>query len=193
LLLAASSGWSLPAAAADEPVPVAEPASGGADRPSPTASDLPPGPIKRAILDLRKAVDAAGQAPDLIAKPLREAVRAADRSSGARAAGDTPHAGLLMRLANQWVAAGEAVLQAVKVEREANQAAKTARDLSTKLQRAEALLTEQQARLGRLRSEVKKAQASVDAAKSSAAGAEKKRIDDKRPKKKGAAKKGAKP
>ncbi|HHH28380.1 MAG TPA: hypothetical protein ENK57_08555 [Polyangiaceae bacterium] len=166
---------------AEPPVP---PAPGGAHQPALDPSDLPPGPLKRAILDFQKAVRASGQPESTVSKPIREALRAADRALGARAAGDTRHGGMLERLAKQWVATGEAILKAVASEASATAAIQRLQELTTKLERAEALLVEQQSRLGRLQAQIRTAEAEVAKNEEAAADAERKRID--RPKKRGA-------
>jgi hypothetical protein len=155
----------------------APPAGGGAVRPPPGASELAPGPVKRLILDLQKSARDARQPEAIVDKPVREAIRAAERARGARAAGDSRHGGMLERLAKQWVATGEAVVRAVKVEALAAEATQEVQELTTKLERAEALLVEQQARLGRLRSELEAAEADLAKKKAEAAGAEDARLD----------------
>jgi hypothetical protein len=159
-----------------EPAPV-PPASGGANDPQAAPSDLPAGPTKREILDFQKALRASGQPASTVDKPLREAIRAAERAQGARAAGDALHGGMLDRLAKQWVATGEAVLKAVASEASAAAASKELQELTTKLERAEALLVEQQARLGRLQAEIQAAEEEVAKRKGEATDAERKRLD----------------
>ena len=138
--------------------PLAAAHGGTASGPPPGASDLPPGPIKRAILDLQGQLRGLGGRAELIQAPVDSALRALERARGARAAGDRPHAALLDKVAEQWVSAATAVLRAVSLERQAETEAKRQRDLVTKVERAQALLTEQQARLGRLEVEVSKAE-----------------------------------
>lgn len=173
-----------PAAPPADPAGPVPPASGGANVPAAAPSDLPPGPIKRQILDFQKAVRASGQPESTVAKPLKEALRAAERAQGARAAGDARHGGMLERLATQWMATGEAVLKAVAAEAGAAKAIAEVQELTTKLERAEALLVEQQARLGRLQAEIEDAEAAVDERKKAAADAEDERLGKKRGKKK---------
>lgn len=146
-------------------------------------SDLPPGPIKREILDFQKSIRESGQPESTVSKPLKEALRAAERAQGARAAGDARHGGMLEQLAKQWVATGEAVLKAVASEAKAASAIEHVQQLTTKLERAEALLVEQQARLGRLQAEIQHAEAKVADDESAAADAERKRLDKAGPKK----------
>lgn len=157
-------------------------------RPAPAASELPPGPVKRLILDLQKAFREARLPKTIVEKPLREAIRAAERARGARAAGDGRHGGMLEQLAKQWVQTGQGVLRAVEVEAQAAEATAEVQQLSTKLERAEALLVEQQARLGRLRSELEEAEAGVASNKAEAAAAEDARLDEAGRKRRGGAK-----
>jgi hypothetical protein len=139
------------------------------------ASELPAGPIKRMILDLQKALR---EEPKAIGeRPVKEAVHAASRAEGARGSGDRQHGSLLDKLAEQWVKAGKALLRAVKSESGAAKVAGRARELATKVQRAEALLHEQQARLGRLRTELKAEEQKAKDRTSGAAAAEKARIE----------------
>jgi len=162
--------------AGDQAVPV-PPASGGANRPLTEPSELPPGSIKRMILDFQKELRDSGRPESTVEKPLSEALRAAERARGARAAGDGLHGGMLERLARQWIDAGKAVLEAVAIEERAAEAAAEAQQLTTKLERAEALLVEQQARLGRLKAEIEEAGAAVDDDKAAAAESEAERLD----------------
>ena len=171
-----------PASATSPELPV-PPASGGAHAPPAVPSDLPPGPLKREILDFQKTVRESGQPESTVKKPLKEALRAAERAQGARAAGDARHGGMLERLAKQWVATGEAVLKAVASEAKAAAAIERVQELTTKLERAEALLVEQQARFGRLQAEIQDAEVKVDQDEDAAAAAERKRLEKAGPKK----------
>jgi hypothetical protein len=141
------------------------------------ASELSPGPIKRLILDLQKALREEGLPKQIGDRPLAESVRAAARAESARGGGDGQHGTLLDRLAEQWVKAGKAVLRAVKSEQAAKKIAARARELATKVERAEALLHEQQARLGRLRAELKTEEARAKERSAAAAAHEKQRVD----------------
>lgn len=141
------------------------------------ASELPASAAKRLILEVQKNVREDKLPKEIVARPLSEAIRAADRARGARDAGDTQHGTLLDKLAEQWASAGEAVLRAVRAERAAQKEAKDLTELSTKLKRAEALLHEQQARLGRLRAELKRLEAKTKGQEAAAADVEKKRVE----------------
>jgi len=152
-------------------------AHGGASTFELEASDLEPGPLKRKILDVEKQVRAGGHSPDLVREPLGEAVEAAERARGARAAGDEWHGGLLTKLGEQWASCAAAVVQATEVEAKARAEAAQLRELTTKLERAEALLAEHQARLGRLQAEVAKAEKKAAAEASAAAEGETKRLE----------------
>ncbi len=177
---------------AESPPPEKEPADaapkGGDDTPRKpsnkrgrtTASQLPPSAAKRAILDVQKQARDSGIEPDLIDRPLGEAVRAAERARGARDAGDGAHGGLLDKLAQQWATAGRAVLRAIRSERVAKKSAEVLAELTTKVKRAEALLHEQQARLGRLRAELKRLEAKRTTDKRSEIESEKKRVTPKK-------------
>ena len=122
------------------------------------ASELPPSAAKRLILELQKSVRKEKLSPEVVARPVGEAIRAADRARGARDAGDARNSTLLNKLAEQWASAGKAVLRAVRAERAAKAEAKRLTELATKVKRAEALLHEQQSRFGRLRAELKRLQ-----------------------------------
>ncbi len=152
-------------------------AHGGASTAKIEVSDLEPSPLKRQILDVQKQVRAGGHSPDLVRKPLEEAVQAGERARGARAAGDKWHGGLLTKLGEQWASCAAAVVRAAEVESKAQAEAKKLRELTTKLERAEALLAEQQARLGRLKAEVAKAEKKAASAAQTAASGEAKRLD----------------
>ncbi len=157
--------------------PAAAHAGGGVVSQAPTVSELEPGPVKRLLLDLQKRLREGKHAPALIQAPVQEALRASDRARSARAAGDGRHAPMLDKLAEQWASAAEAVLRAVETEKKAAAEAQRLAELTTKVERAEALLAEHQARLGRLQAEVKKAEQGIDDAGARAAEREKKRIE----------------
>ncbi len=144
---------------------------------SKSASELAPSAAKRLIVELQKKVRKQKLLPELVRRPVGEAMRAADRATGARDAGDPKNAALLDKLAERWATAGTAVLRAILSERAAKRQATRLSALTTKLKRAEALLHEQQARLGRLRAELKRLQAKTATRKATTAGAEKRRID----------------
>lgn len=150
---------------------------GGAVAQPPTVSELEPGPVKRLLLDLQARIREGKHQPELIEAPLTEALRASDRARSARAAGDRPHASMLDKLAEQWATAATAVVRAVETEQKAAAEAQRFAELATKVERAEALLAEHQARLGRLQAEVKKAEQGIDDQSARAADREKKRIE----------------
>ncbi|MBW2455794.1 MAG: hypothetical protein JRI68_14855 [Deltaproteobacteria bacterium] len=152
-------------------------ADGGASTAEIEVSDLEPSPLKRQILDVQKQVRAGDLSPDLVREPLEEAVQAGERARGARAAGDKWHGGLLTKLGEQWASCAAAVVRAAEAEGKARADAKQLRELTTKLERAEALLDEQQARLGRLKAEVAKAEKKAAEAAQTAADGEAKRIN----------------
>jgi hypothetical protein len=151
------------------------------------ASELEPGPVKRLILDVQKQVRDGKHEATLVEHPIDEAIRAADRARSARAAGDRPHSGMLDKLAEQWAKVGSVVLRAVDTEKSARVDAQRLAELTIKVERAQALLTEQQARLGRLDAELEKAEQTLDAAAKKSANKETKRVAP-RKKKKGKAK-----
>jgi hypothetical protein len=146
-------------------------------KPEVTVSELPPSAAKRLIVELQKNLRKEKLSEELIERPVGEAIRAADRARGANDAGDSRNSTLLMKLAEQWASAGKAVLRAVLAEREAKKQASALAELTTKVKRAEALLHEQQSRLGRLRTELQQLEAAVAAKKSATAETEKKRVE----------------
>ena len=152
-------------------------AHGGSSTAKIQASDLAPGPLKRQVLDVQKQVREGGHPPQLVKEPLREAVQAAERARGARAAGDKWHGSLLTKLGEQWAHCAAAVVRATEAEAKSRAEAKRLRELTTKLERAEALLAEQQARFGRLQAEVRKAEKKAAAAVEAAAESEKGRME----------------
>jgi hypothetical protein len=119
------------------------------------ASDLPPSALKRQILDVERRVKEQGQRPELVKQPLAEAIRAAERARSARVSGDARHGGMLEKLGEQWVSVAKELLRAAELEKKAAVEARRARDLVIKVDRAEALLVEQHARIGRLGTQVK--------------------------------------
>ena len=152
-------------------------ASSGSSTAKIQASDLEPGPLKRQILDVQKQSRAGGHPRSLVEGPLGEAVAAAERARGARAAGDKWHSGLLTKLGMQWARCGGAVVRATEAEAKSRAEAKRLRELTTQLERAEALLAEHQARLGRLQAEVAKAEKKAAAAAEVVAGREVGRLE----------------
>jgi hypothetical protein len=134
---------------------------GGGGGYTPDASDLPAGPLKRQILDVEQRVQNQKHKPELVKQPLGDALRAAERARGARASGDRLHGSLLDKLGEQWVKVANALLRAVEIERKAATEARRARELRLKVERAQALLAEQHARVGRLQAEVKSLEAKV--------------------------------
>jgi acyl-coenzyme A thioesterase PaaI-like protein len=144
-------------------------------------SDLPPGPLKRSILDIEKRVEEGKHPREIVELPKGEALRAAERARGAHAAGDGRHGGMLSKLAEQWVGVAVALLRAAEIEKKATSEAKRVRALRVEVERAEALLAEQQARLGRLQAEVKAAEAGVRGAADRTKLEERERIGAKKP------------
>lgn len=130
-------------------------AHGGAAPSKLRASDLPPSPLKRQILDIERQVKEQRHRPELVKAPLAEAIRAAERARSARVAGDARHGGMLEKLGEQWVSVARELLRAAELEKKAAVEARRARDLVIKVDRGEALLVEQHARIGRLGTEVK--------------------------------------
>jgi hypothetical protein len=143
----------------------------------PSVSDLQPSPVKRLLLDVQKQMRDGKHPRELIAQPIDDAVRAANRARGARAAGDKVHGAVLDKLATQWANTAKAVLRAVAAEQAATLVATRLREFSTKVKRAEALLTEQQARLGRLQEQVRKAEQRVQRSSNRAADGEARRLE----------------
>lgn len=154
--------------------------AGGTQAP-PTASELPPGPVKRMILDVQKQVRDDKHAPELVDEPVEEALRAAERARGARAAGDARHGAMLAKLAQQWAEVAQAVLRAATVEAAARAEAARLREATMKVERAETLLSEQQARLGRLQKQVEQAEARAKAARGEVVAAERERTEPSAP------------
>jgi len=147
-------------------VAFAAPASahgGAASDTIPPASELPPGPIKKDILALERTAHEEKHSEELLQRPISEALRSMERMRGAKAAGDERHGSQLEQLAERWVRTAKAVLRAVQRERAATEEAKRLTELEEKVERAASLLSEQQARLGRLQAQVE--QAERDAAK----------------------------
>lgn len=161
---------------------LAEAHSAGGTGGPPPASELPPGPVKRMILDVQKRLVADDRDPELVEHPIAEALRAAERGRGAVAAGDQVHGGMFDKLAERWAKVATAVLEAVTREAAAKAEAERLQDLEQKVERAETLLSEQQARLGRLEKQVERAEARVEAAEGAARAAERDRTAPKKPK-----------
>ncbi len=140
-----------------------------AGSPAHAGADMDESSVERLVERVLQQVKAAQFAPTLVAGPLDKSKKAITRARSARAAGDGWHSRLLQYLAGEWAQTADATLRAAKAERDAEIAATKAHELRTKLERARALLTEQQARRGRLRAEVNKAeQLARDAAKATA-------------------------
>ncbi|MEM1033622.1 MAG: hypothetical protein AAGN82_25020 [Myxococcota bacterium] len=136
-------------------------AHGGGSNDVPSASELPPGPIKKDLLGIRRRLQTEKLDEELLERPLAEVLRSVERTRGAKAAGDARHGAQLEQLANRWLKAARAVLKAVLAERRASRAATQLRDREQALDRAAALLSEQQARLGRLQAQVAAAEAAA--------------------------------
>ncbi len=144
-------------------------AHGGASSETvPPASELPPGPVKKDILALQRTAHEEKHSDELLQRPISEALRSMERMRGAKAAGDERHGSQLEQLAKRWVSTAKAVLRAAQAERAATGAAERLTELEEKVERAASLLSEQQARLGRLQAQVE--QAEKDAAKKRSGG-----------------------
>lgn len=131
---------------------------GAASNTIPPASELPPGPIKKDILALERTAHEEKHADELLQRPISEALRSMERMRGAKAAGDERHGSQLEQLAKRWVRTAKAVLRAVQLERAATEEAERLTELEEKVERAASLLSEQQARLGRLQAQVEQAE-----------------------------------
>lgn len=121
------------------------------------------------------AKDAAAQ--KLVAGPVHDAKVALERARGARVSGDDAHAKMLDGLALELAGTARDVQRAAEAEARSFATVQKARDLSTKLERARALLEETQARRGRATAELDKAEADAKAANDAAAQAEQKRLE----------------
>ena len=133
----------------------------GATRPRPLGGDveeLPPGPVKRALFDLRADAMREGVDQGLIARPMAEAVRAMARAMGARASGDEPHAVMLEGLATGFVELGSLTVRAIAREQAMKALAARVEAAAIKLARARALVAEEAARRGRLTALVERAE-----------------------------------
>ncbi len=126
-------------------------AEAGASRSAPSSHEL-----WRKLQGIERRVRQAGFNDALVAEPLAESRRALERARGARAAGDRRHGALLERLAAEWAGAAASTLRAARAERRARQQAERAQELATRLERARALLAEQQARRGRLQAKLRR-------------------------------------
>jgi hypothetical protein len=152
-------------------------AHGGGPRPlEGSLAELPAGPIKRALSDARAAAAKAEIDPAILEGPTREALRAMERAKGASAAGDVRHAAMLEKLAAEWSKVATLLVRAATGENAAQRAAAATRDQSGKVERARALLGEQQARRGRLQAQVAMAEARVARAQADNAEREKSRV-----------------
>jgi hypothetical protein len=139
-------------------------------------AELPPGPVKRSLGEVRAAAREAGIARELIDPPLEQATRAMERAGNARSAGDVTHGAMLERLAAQWSQLAMLVLRAASAEQAAQKAAVAARDQAEKLERARTLLAEQQARRGRLQARLAEERARIERETRASADREKSRI-----------------
>ena len=126
-------------------------------------------------IDVAVAKD-AGLAP-IVASSVEKAKLALERAHGARVSGDLAHARMLDGLALECAETARELTRAAGAEEKALRAAKAARDASTHVERARALLEEAQARRGRAAGELDKADADAKDAAAQAAEAEKKRIE----------------
>jgi hypothetical protein len=110
--------------------------------------------------------------PSMTRGPVLEARRALERARGARAAGDPVHADLLDGLAREWAETARDVVRAAAVEQEASALESTVAELSTRAQRARALLEEDVARRGRAEAELARVARGGKPSPSSASSAE---------------------
>ncbi|MEM9692739.1 MAG: hypothetical protein AAGA56_09355, partial [Myxococcota bacterium] len=95
---------------------------------------------------------------------------AARRARAAADAGDSRHAGLLERLKQRWARVALRLAKAVVAETGAKKKAEALAALEGKVARAQTLLSEKQARLGRLRQQVVRAEKDFDAKQKGAPG-----------------------
>ncbi|CAN91232.1 hypothetical protein predicted by Glimmer/Critica [Sorangium cellulosum So ce56] len=125
-------------------------------------------------------IAASGPSPGaakVVAEPMAHAKRALQRAHGARAAGDATNARRLDAVALEWAEAARTLLRAAAAEAAAVEAAKRAREVETKLERARALLEETQARRGRAAAELERIEAEAREATRAAANVEAQRIE----------------
>ena len=126
---------------------------------------------------VEKLLATAGLDAALVDKPLGEARHALGRARAAHDSGDASHGALLERLAVEWARMAHASVRAARSEAAAQSHAGRLRKLRTKLERGRALLTELQARRGRLQAEVDRAEQRARQRKQSAAEAESRRLE----------------
>ncbi|WP_437591293.1 hypothetical protein [Sorangium sp. So ce1000] len=120
---------------------------------------------------------AARGAAKVVAEPVAQAKRALQRADGARAAGDATNARRLDAVALEWAETARTLLRAAAAEAAAVDAAKSAREVETKLERARALLEETQARRGRAAAELERIEAEAREATRAAADVEAQRLE----------------
>lgn len=120
---------------------------------------------------------AVAGAAKVVAEPVEKAKRSLGRAHEARAAGDAAHARLLDGLALEWAETARDLLRAVDAEITAVGTAQRAREASTRLERARALLEETQARRGRAAAELERVEAGAREAAAAAARVEQDRVD----------------
>jgi len=125
---------------------------------------------------VEKLLAKAGLDAALVNKPLGKARHALGRAQAARDSGDSSHGALLERLAVEWSRMAYASVRAARSEASAQSHASRLRKLRTELERGRALLTELQARRGRLQAEVDRAEQRARQRKQAAAAAESKRL-----------------
>jgi len=148
---------------------------GGVGRQS--TAPLAPGPLKESVDATERQAAAQEVDPEVVAEPLADARRAHERARGALSAGDSRHASMLTKLALDWATTARSLLDAVLLERQAAEQSERAGVAREHVQRARALLAEQQARLGRLEAEVDKLEAQRSSTSDTATTDEKARID----------------
>lgn len=153
---------------------------GGAAMPAEVPA-APPGSDGAAAEKVIHELEAKGagnaEAARVVAEPLKNAKRALERAHGARTSGDQAHARMLDGLALEWAETARELDRAAAAEQVALAIGKRAHDVSTKADRARALLEETQARRGRAAAELEKVQADARDAQKGAADAEAHRLD----------------
>lgn len=157
-------------------VTAAAPAWAGGRAAPQRVDDLPAGKLKQQLQTTAQRATEAGYGAGLIKHPVAEALRAFERARGAIAAGDQLHAAQLRALADRWAQLATTLVRAAAAEKKADQQQKRAQQLNTKRQRAQLLLAEQQASLGRLRAALKAAEQRLEKQRQSNAAAEAARV-----------------
>lgn len=141
------------------------------------AKDLPDSPFSRRLLGLKKKAKKLGVSAAAQSLATREALRARQRATEAKAAGDGKHAAQLTQLAVLWVEVLESVIRAVETELRAQAKVKAAKAASLRAKRARSLLAMTQKRRMRLRAKLKSVRMQHRQHKQDSQAAERKRID----------------